>query len=88
MTVEMTEPFAWPEDNSTDPAFGKESLEDQEQDSDEIQKKMSSTADTNPPSKDHAAKMREQAHALLSRKKQWAPPCDVETLRPFTFARR
>jgi hypothetical protein len=87
MTVEMIEPFIWPEDNSGEEAFGKESLKEQEKDNVEFRKRNSPTSDTEKPASSHAEKMKEQAQVLLSGKKTWTSPRGSEKLRPFTYGR-
>jgi hypothetical protein len=87
MTVEMTEPFIWPKDNSDEPSFGKESLKAQDKDSEDQQKRSGPTSDTERADPVHVSKMREQAQALLLGKTKWAAPRDSDKLRPFTSSR-
>jgi hypothetical protein len=81
----MTEPFVWPEDNSGEKDFGKETLALQQDDYKEAQRMSTATADAEAPAKSHIEKMREQAEALLKGKSKWAPPRDTEKLSPFSF---
>lgn len=73
MTVELLEPFVWPEDNTSDKAFGKDDLKVAVKENEAENKSMSVTADTeiNDLRREN---MRKQAQALLSGKERWTPP--------------
>lgn len=76
MTVELEDPFVWPDELEDLSEWNKKEKEKEEEEGAQAQKKMRPTGDA-VVEEERRERMREQAKALLEGKERWRPPQDV-----------